>query len=384
MTSPVNQISNELGRLLEKLLSRKHIKHAVAAVETLDGALASSAAVGEATPDGTAMKPETPFIIASVTKLYIAGVILRFHERRLLGLEDPISTYLPGDLIAGLHRLDGVDHTGAITVRHLLGHTSGLPDYIEERPKGRPALLDRVIEDGDMAWTLNEVADIVRNLSPHFPPQKVDGSRPRARYSDTNYRLLIAIIEEVSGQPITRVFEDELYRPLNLRHTYHPGETPPEPVPEPATLYFKDRPLQIPLALRTFGDLYGTIADLLKFLRALVGGQIFDDPATASLMQHRWIRFGFPRDRAALRSPGWPIEYGLGMMRFRVGRLFAPDRRPVTLVEHSGSTGSWLFHCPELNVMSAGTVDQATAGPVPFRVQPKILRAVASAVRSGD
>jgi CubicO group peptidase (beta-lactamase class C family) len=369
---------------MERLLSRKHIKHAVAAVESLDGAFASSAAVGEARPNGTPMQSETPFMIASVTKLYIASVILRFHERDLLSLEEPISAYLTGDLIAGLHRVNGVDHTGAITVRHLLGHTSGLPDYIEERPKGGRALIDRVVTDGDMAWTLDEVVDIVRKLPPHFPPQQLEGSRPRARYSDTNYRLLMAIIEDVSGEPVARVFERELYRPLKLRHTHHPGQASLEPVPESASLYFKDRPLQIPLALRSFGDLHSTVADMLRFLRALVRGEIYEDPATASLMQHRWIRFGFPRDRAALRTPGWPIEYGLGMMRFHIGRLFAPGRRPVTLVGHSGSTGSWLFHCPELDLMSAGTVDQATAGPVPFRVQPRILRAAASAVRSDD
>jgi hypothetical protein len=72
------------------------------------------------------------------------------------------------------------------------------------------------------------------------------------------------------------------------------------------------------------------------------------------------------------------------MMRFRVARFFAPGRRPVTLVGHSGSTGSWLFHCPELGVLLAGTVDQATAGPVPFRLQPKILRAVARLSRTID
>ena len=384
MPSAEYEIARELQRILERVSPRKHVKHAVAAAASVDGSFSTSAAVGDATPTGTPMRVETPFMVASVTKLYVASVILKYHERGLVGLEEPISAYLPGDMLVGLHRLNGVDHTGAITVRHLLGHTSGLPDYIEERPKGGRALIDRVVEDGDMAWTLDDVVDIVRSLTPHFPPQSLEGKRLRARYSDTNYRLLIAIIEAVADRTVARVFEDELYRPLDLRHTYHPGETSLEPVPEPASLYFKDRPLHIPLALRSFGDLYSTVADMLRFLRALVRGEVFDDPATASLLQKRWIRFGFPRDRAALRSPGWPIEYGLGMMRFRVARFFAPGRRPVTLVGHSGSTGSWLFHCPELDVLLAGTVDQATAGPVPFRLQPKILRAVARLSRTSD
>jgi CubicO group peptidase (beta-lactamase class C family) len=89
-----------------------------------------------------------------------------------------------------------------------------------------------------------------------------------------------------------------------------------------------------------------------------------------------WIRFGFPLDRATLRSPQWPIEYGLGLMRFHVPRMIAPFGRVPPLIGHTGSTGSWLFHCPQRDLLFAGTVDQATAGALPFRFVPKLLRAL--------
>jgi len=119
----------------------------------------------------------------------------------------------------------------------------------------------------------------------------------------------------------------------------------------------------------------------VAFLRALIRGQVFEEPATLRLMQQRWNRFGFPLDRAALRAPGWPIEYALGMMRFRLPRAFTPLRPMPAVFGHTGSTGAWLLHCPELDVLLSGTVDQATAGGVPFRVVPEILRIVEDAAR---
>jgi len=375
-------LPDRLRGLLDRLASRKHVEHAIVAVERLDGSFRWIGVAGNASPVGTPMREDTPFHLASVTKLFIAAAVMKLRERGRVGLDEPISAYLPETLIGGLHRKDGVDRTGDITVRNLLGHTSGLPDCLEERPKGGRSLIERVVREGDMAWTVEDLARIVRDdLTPHFPPQREGAKRQRARYSDTNYQLLIAIVEAVTGLPLDRAFEELLFGPLGLRHTFLPGHAPPEPTPEPATLWFRDRPLQIPLALRSFGDLYGTAGDTLAFLRGLVRGEVFDDPATLAEMQRRWIRFGLPHDRAALRTPGWPIEYGLGMMRFRfrLPRVRTPSGERPALIGHTGSTGSWLFHCPQLDLLLSSTVDQATAGAVPFRFVPKLLRVVGSA-----
>jgi D-alanyl-D-alanine carboxypeptidase len=91
-------------------------------------------------------------------------------------------------------------------------------------------------------------------------------------------------------------------------------------------------------------------------------------------MQSRWIRFGFPTDRAALRAPNWPIEYGLGIKRFRLPRVLTPFSPVPPVIGHTGSTGTWLFYCPDLEVFIAGAVNQVTAGPAPYRLLPKVLR----------
>jgi pimeloyl-ACP methyl ester carboxylesterase len=61
--------------------------------------------------------------------------------------------------------------------------------------------------------------------------------------------------------------------------------------------------------------------------------------------------------------------------------LSALELPPVTLVGHSGSTGTWLFHCPELDVVLAGTVDQARGHQTPFRLMPRLIAAVHGALR---
>lgn len=375
MSTTADDRTQRLQEILQQLAAQKNVPHALIGVEKIDRSFRWIGTLGNANPDGTPMRQQTPYFIASVTKLYIATLVLRLFEQGHLQLETPMAAYLPEALIRGLHRLHGTDYTSRITLRHLLSHTSGLPDYIEERPKNGSPLIDRLISDGDRSWGIEEVVEIARDqLTPHFPPQSLEARRPKIRYSDTNYRLLIAIIEAITGQSLHAALTEVLFRPLNLRHTYQAGSAALDPAATPATLWFADRPLQIPLALQASGDLYSTASDTLAFMRALISGDVFDQPETLALMQQRWNRFGLPLDRAALRSPSWPIEYGFGIMRFRLPRLFTPLRAMPAVLGHTGSTGTWLFHCPALQLLLTGTVDQATAGAVPFRLVPQLLR----------
>ena len=372
-------LEKQLEKLLHGLVSRKGIHHAVIAIESMDKSFRWVGTAGEAHPDGKPMRPDIPYFIASVTKLYIAATILRLHEQGEVNIEEPMSAYLPSSMVNGLHRIDGTDHTAQITVRHLLSHASGLPDFLEERPIGGKALFDLLLEEGDRSWTIEEAMDLVReDLTPYFPPQPLDEDRQKIRYSDTNFQLLIAIIEAVTGKQLSEAFEEHLYQPLGLQRTFHPGTDPREPTPEPATVWAGEEALDIPKAMRSFGDLYSTVDDQLAFMRALVEGTVFDNPATGQLMQERWNRFGFSLSLRPL-SPGWPIEYGLGMMRFHIPRIFSPLSPTPEVIGHTGATSPWLFYCPELDLLLAGTVDQATAAAVPFRFVPRLLRVLARA-----
>jgi CubicO group peptidase (beta-lactamase class C family) len=127
------------------------------------------------------------------------------------------------------------------------------------------------------------------------------------------------------------------------------------------------------MAIRSLGDLYSTTGDVLRFGRSLFTGRVFADRATGQLMDRRFNRFGFPRSAASIASPAWPIEYGLGMMRFAPSRPMAMGRRLPPLLGHTGSTASWLWYSPPLGLLLAGTVDQATKAAFPFRAVPMAL-----------
>ncbi len=208
---------------------------------------------------------------------------------------------------------------------------------------------------------------------PSSPPQPLEEKSKKVRYADTNFQLLIAIIEEVTGQSLREVFAEMFYRPLGLKHTYHPGREPVGPVPPAACAWYREKALDIPQAMAAFGDPFSTIGDLLVFLRALLRGEVFDNPATVKLMHGQWNRFGFSMSPV---GPGWPIEYGLGMMRMLPPRILTPFRPIPEIIGHTGATGSWLFYCPPLDMLLAGDVSQVTGGPVPFQFAPKLLKTI--------
>ncbi len=369
----------DLGRVPDQLVARPGIRHAVLAIESGDRTLAWAGAAGQATPDGEVMRPETPFHYASVTKLYTATVVMQLWEQGSLELDASITTYLPAELTKGLHQTDGVDRTEAITVRHLLSHTSGLPDYFLSAPRGEVSFADRVVQ-GDFGYALDDVVSTVRRLTPHFPPQDPAARRQRARYADTNFQLLGAIVEALTGRQLQEVVEAQILEALGLDDTWFAGRPRGDRSATPAALWSGDTVLDIPQAMASLapeGGIIGTAADAIDFLRALTSGALFQREGTLSRMQARWNRFGLPRDRATIMAPGWPIEYGLGVKRYRVPRLLNGGRRAPTLIGHTGSSGSWLFWSPEHDLYLAGTVDQTTAAAVPYRLLPKIVRDVA-------
>lgn len=369
-TAP-ESIAYKMQEILNSISGVKYANHSVLAVESMDGSFHWSGATGIAHPDGTPMRTSTPFWIASVTKLYIASAVLKLHEQGCLSIYDKMSSYLPGSLTEGLSRTkDGMDQSDKITLLHLLNHSSGIPDYLEIHQKGEKSLWDSILEDGDRSWSVEDTMQLVRNVNrPLFQPQPLGTTKRKSRYSDTNFQLLIEIIENVAGKPLQEVFEEMFYRPLNLERTYLPSAAACKNFPAAAAVWYKDRSLDIPFTLESARDLISTADELIIFMKALIGGEIFDDPSTAELMQSDWNRFGFVLSPVA---PGWPIEYGLGMMRFRAPPVFSLFQSFPELRGHTGVSSAWLFYCPEIDMIITGTVSQLNAVALPFKIVPKI------------
>jgi D-alanyl-D-alanine carboxypeptidase len=112
-----NDVSDDVDRrlrtLLERTVARRGIHHANVAITSGDGRRWSGAA-GDAGPDGTPLRPDTPFFVASVTKRFIITLVLQAQERGEIHLDDPVTAHLPAAVADGLHVLRGVDHTGDV------------------------------------------------------------------------------------------------------------------------------------------------------------------------------------------------------------------------------------------------------------------------------
>jgi D-alanyl-D-alanine carboxypeptidase len=244
-----SRLASGLETTLAKAVDRsRDVRHGLLGVAALDGSWSWVGAHGALDPSGTPANEAARYPVASVTKLFTAAVVFRLVEQSGLRLDDRIVDLLPSDVTDGLHVLDGVDHTSEITVAHLLGHTSGLADYYEEAPPGGISAQARLLAGEDAPMPFDEVLRVVREeLKPHFPPQRLDAPRVKAKYTDTNYQLLGAIIERVTEQRLHETFGERIFEPLGLDHTSSYPYTPRSGVsPEPdANVWSKDTVLEV-------------------------------------------------------------------------------------------------------------------------------------------
>jgi CubicO group peptidase (beta-lactamase class C family) len=351
--------ADKLQATLEAQIGKGNIYNIVAAVQSHDRRVDFSGAAGVANPEsGAAMTPDTPYFIASITKMYTAAVILRLHEQGRVDLEAPIPSYLPDEMVGGIHVYKGVDYSSQIKVYQLVNQSSGLADYEADKPPGGKSVLDELKAGGDRYIDTAEAVEITRRLSPHFPP----GTPGKAYYSNTNYRLLGAIIEAVTGDMLAVNFQELLFTPLGLEHTYLFDWTAPRPESPPAAIYLKNRPANVPKYLASNipdGALVSTAAESLRFLRAFFEGQLFSKALFERMM--RWNTIFFP------------LRYGYGLMDFKLPRFFSLRPTPE-FIGHSGSTGSFAFTCPAQSLYLAGTLNQIASPSKPFFLMTDLVR----------
>lgn len=148
-------VGQRLQALVDRTVRKRRIAHAIFGVADGGGGARWIVAAGDARR-GERMRPDTPFFVASVTKRFIAALVLQAAERGEFALDDPITALLPDELTDGLHVRKGVDHTPSITVHHLLTHTSGLPDYFD-KPRNGPSLYKQLwmARTARGAWTMS-------------------------------------------------------------------------------------------------------------------------------------------------------------------------------------------------------------------------------------
>ena len=361
---------DKLEAILQGQIKHKQIFNMVLAVNSGNNSFEWSGAAGIANSEkNIKMRMDSPYFVASITKVFTASAIMLLHEQKRLDLEDPIATYFSSEQIDGIHHFRRKDYSGELKIYHLVGHTSGLADYFEQKNSQGKNLLDKIIEKGDAEWDIEKVLEAVKDdLKPKFPPAIKQGNNRKAHYSDTNYQLLGVILEKVMDKTLGQIFYELFFTPLDLPNTYVYGDDVAGSNREiPATIYYKETPMNMPKAMRSFwsdGAIVSTVNEQIKLLKELFGGKIFKEEKTLEWMK-QWNKIFFP------------LEYGYGLMRYKLPWFFSPFSQVPEFIGHSGASGSFAFYCPKQDFYVSGTINQLQARSTPFRLMPRIANILA-------
>ncbi|MFD9881653.1 serine hydrolase domain-containing protein [Streptomyces alboflavus] len=263
---------------------------ALASVKDRDGHVRSyTAGVGDLAT-GAKVPKDGQVRIGSNTKTFTAVVVLQLVAEKKIRLDASVDTYLPG-----LVRGDGIDGR-RITVRHLLQHTSGLPNYTDTLDF--PAIQHRYFEP-------RELVDMALKHKAHSAPGK------KWEYNNTNYVLAGLIIQKVTGRPLAEEIDKRVVQRVGLRHTYFPAvgdqtireRHPKGYVADPQGGPPRDFTTMDPSWAWAAGQMISTNADLNRFFGALLSGRLLPK---AQLDQ---MRTTIPAERL---GPG--VGYGLGLV----------------------------------------------------------------------
>lgn len=238
------------------------------------------------------------FRIGSVTKTFVATVVLQLVGEGRLSLDDTVEHWLPG-VVSG----NGNDGS-RITVRELLQHTSGIYNYTNDLPVVASAAGFEAHRFD--TYTAAQIVAIAMRHAPNFAPGT------NWSYSNTNYILAGMIINRVTGRSWAQEVNERIIQPLGLRHTLTPGSYPliPGPHAEGYSNFGSGPVIDVtainPSAADAAGSMISTTGDLSRFYSALVGGRLLR-PAQLAAMETTVPATEFDQLLPA-------VGYGLGLM----------------------------------------------------------------------
>ncbi|MER5930872.1 serine hydrolase domain-containing protein [Streptomyces sp. NPDC002054] len=248
---------------------------------------------------GEKRQAQDRFRAGSITKTFVATVLLQLEAEGKLSLDDSVEKWLPG-------LVQGNGHSGRkITLRQLLNHTSGVFSYTEDEAFGQKVFGTGFFRHRYDTWKPEQLVRLAMTHKPYSAPGT------GWRYSNTNYVLVGLVIEKATGNPYAKEVERRILRPLRLDATVLPGTR--AGMPEPAgRAYSKLSPDTTgpthdvtalnPSIAGAAGEIVTDARDLNDFYRALLSGRLLGP------RQMRAMTTTVPVPDA----PG--VGYGLGLM----------------------------------------------------------------------
>lgn len=231
----------------------------------------ATAGVGD-TGTGKPRSTRDRYRVGSITKTFVATVLLQLEAEGRLSLDDTVEKWLPG-------AVHGNGHDGArITLRQLLNHTSGIFNYTADQDFGRTYFLkDGFLEHRYDTKTPEDLVAVAMSHKPDFAPGT------SWNYSNTNYVLAGMVIEKATGRPYAQAVRERLIDPLHLTATSVPGTrvTVPRPssrayskLARTATGPTYDVTGLNPSIASSAGEMISDSSDLNRFYTALLRGRL--------------------------------------------------------------------------------------------------------------
>ncbi|MGH2549305.1 MAG: serine hydrolase domain-containing protein [Thermomicrobiales bacterium] len=291
------------------------------------------------------LERETPlalgdtFRLYSITKTFVAIVVLQLIEEGVVSLDDVIPHWLDKPEVSAIPSID------EITVRQLLTHTSGIFDYFDDES---PFLLDAFLgESADWSrfWSVEELLGYSdgSRATPYFLPGE------GRRYANTNYILLGMIIEKATGKSFSDELDSRILSPLGLRDTRFAGNDHVVSGTVDGYQLLDGDPANVTDTnlswAWTAGGIVSTIGDLAIFAGAVFSGVLLQ-PESYDLM------FAFDDVTGA-------IVEGMGLYSFA-----SPFGQIVGMDGESAGFSSCMFHVPEAAVTIVALANVAPGGEV--------------------
>ncbi|HSO01238.1 MAG TPA: serine hydrolase domain-containing protein [Gaiellaceae bacterium] len=301
---------------------------------------------------------DRPFFVASVSKLFTVACLAQLRDEGRLDWDAPIAGYLPALDLTGLAVENGRDVSGEITVREVMSHTAGLADYFEGRRPDGPTTLERAMAH-DFAWTAEEVVEWTRAMTP--------ARRGRGLYSDTGFQLLDAVVEHLDARTFAESVRARITQPLGLAGTFVYTHADHERFDAMAVIRYGDVDLHLPLLLASVdgqGGVVSTLRDGVTFLQAFFDGRLFDTTLLDEMLTD-WHRIFSP------------LEYGTGVMRFRLPAVLT-GFRSFEFQGHSGASGVVWYRDARSGVIVVGTVNQLKQRQLPYQLMIRTAAIAAS------
>ncbi len=271
--------------------------------------------------------PAAHFRIASLSKAFVATLVLELEAQGKLKITDSVEHWLPGLVPNGAN----------ITLTELLNHSSGLFNYTDS--PSLPPFLSTM----DQAFTPEQLVALALENPPYFAPGN------GYHYSNTNYVLLAMVIEKVTGEPYGQQLNEQIIQPLHLSGISVPNDGDIAApllrgyVTSSGTVY--DTTAQNPTRWYGAGQLVSTPADVNTFTSALLSGRVLPATQLAELKNNRVAidstrdyGLGLVRDKASCGPTTW--EHTGRTPGFESTSVHSDDGARNVVVFYSGTAGS--------------------------------------------